>query len=334
MLAQPDLHPLEPDAAAKLALLAPLVEYSLKAADELDPVIEEKRDEMFADAARVLAKTMSGEEIRLAAEILETPAARKGFNVLYAVSRLFTGYNHEDMRRSQELRNWTADLKLELKANPFAPSEGPPPPPERVAKAQSIVTDFMRISQIDDMVGEFLRFYKDVVLQVDNFTDEERATIQTGMQQFEFYYNLGKSMAIAVAPSALASALDDEQLGKLRLVILSPVLAKSFGMIYTVVREMTSFTVPDLQQFRALSDEAEQYKSSRTDADRQRIEAEWELLGDKWRKIFEDRLTPETREGLQSSFDAFKALVEEEKRKKQEDEGAGPPEAPPGQTRL
>jgi hypothetical protein len=252
----------DPEAIESLRLAVPFIEASLQAAEELEPALEEYRAAMFADVAALLARHMTEDEIAMAERMMRTPAARKSFNVLYAFSRLMTGYSAEDIRQSQELSDWMTELKFDFKENnPFTDKNAPPPPRERVSKAEALVGDFLRISRIDDMVADVVRFTREVALQVDTLKPEERESISAGLQQFEFFYNLGKSMAIAVAPSGIASALNDEQLGKFHLLILSPVMSKTFGLLHNVIREGTSYTKQDISEFRGLADEAEKLKS-------------------------------------------------------------------------
>jgi hypothetical protein len=314
-LSRNDRASADPEFAARIAVIIPVLDYGLKAADELDPVLEANRGAMLGDVASLLAKYMTREEIRLAGEMLSTPAARKGFNVLYAVSRLITGYNREDMRASNELTEWMRGLNFDLKNNPFADSEAPPPPPERVAKAEAVVADFMRVSRLDDMVADIIRFTNDVLLQVETLDEDEREQIRVGVQRLEFFYNLGKSMSVAAAPVALASVLDDEQLAQFHLMVSSPLTANSFGLVYDIVRQATSFTRSDISQFRQLAAEAEASKSSMDPEARRLMEADWDALHEKWHDRLWASLSPETRTGLERSIDDFDALFDEENRK-------------------
>jgi len=321
-LSRDDMASADPEFAARIAVIIPVLEYSLKAAEELDPVLEESRGAMMSDAASLLAKYMTREEIRLAGEMLSTPAARKGFDVLYAVSRLITGYNREDMRASKELTEWMKGLKFDLKDNPFTDKDAAPPPPERVAKAEAVVADFIRVSRIDDMVADIVRFINDVLLRVETLSDDEREQIRVGVQQFEFFYNLGKSMSVAAAPAALAAALDDEQLAQFHLMIISPVTAKGFGLIYDIVRASTAFNTRDIAEFRRLAEEAEAGRSSMGPEAKRLMEKEWEALHKKWHDRLWASLSPETRTGLERSIEAFEAFVSEEHRKFQRDSEA------------
>jgi hypothetical protein len=300
------------EALEGLRLAVPFVEASLRAAEELEPALEEYRSAMFADVAALLARHMSEEEIAMAERMLRTPAARKSFNVVYAFSRLMTGYSSEDIRESQQLSDWMTELKFNFSQNPLADKDAPPPPRERVSKAEALVTDFLRISRIDDMVADIVRFVRDVALQAEALKNEERESIQVGLQQFEFFYNLGKSMAVAVAPSGLASALNDEQLGKLHLLILSPVMSKTFGLLHNVVREATSYTKQDISEFRALADEAEKLKADDSPEKQAQMEREWQQLVETWSERLRSRLSPETRAALESALADLQAKIDEE----------------------
>lgn len=308
----------DPETRQAFTLLVPLLEYSLKAAEELDPVLEDNRDAMIRDVAALFSKHMSKKDIQLLGEMLQTPAMRKGFNAFFAFSRIMTGYTREDLKAWQESTAWMKDLELDLKNNPFTEQDRPPPPRERVEKAEAIVSDFMRISRVDDMVAEIVRFNKEVVLQIETLTDSERDEIRTGVEQLEFFYNLGKGMAVAVAPSALASTFDDEQLGKLHLIILSPVISKSFGLLYGFVREATSFTKLDLNEFHALAQDAEKFSAKRGQQDDQAFAADRKRLAEKWQEIFSNALTPETKAGLEQAFAEFLAFDAERKKRKRD----------------
>jgi hypothetical protein len=302
----------DPEAIENLRLVVPMLEASLQAAKELEPALDEYRNAIFADIAAFLARHMADEEIAMAERMLRTPAARKSFNVVYAFSRLMTGYSAEDVRESQRLSDWMTELKFDLKTNPFTDKSAPPPPRERVSKAEALVTDFMRISRIDDMVADIVRFTRDVALQVETLKDEEREQISAGLQQFEFFYNLGKSMAIAMAPSGIAAALNDEQLGKFHLLILSPVMSKTFGLLHNVIREGTSYTKQDIAEFRSLAEEAETLKSDDSPEKQALMEREWQALTERWAERLRSRLSPETRTALESSIADLQAKIAEE----------------------
>jgi hypothetical protein len=321
MLSDPNAAERDPEALAKITAIVPVLDFSLRAARELDPVLSTVRDEMIADIAAHQAKYSSAEEIRLAAEFLDTPATRKGFNAFYAFTRFLTAYDQNDIRASREMSAWMKDWKFDANANPFAQPNLPPPPPGKVAKAGAVVTDFLRVSRVDDMVADVVNFMRNVVLEVDALKPEEADMVRTGLQQFEFYYNLGKSMAMAMAPSGLAAVMSDDQLSKFHLMLLSPVTTKSANLLYSAVREATSFTKQDITEFRQLAAKAEAAGEKWQDNPelQTKMNAEWEALAGKWRERLSASLTPETRQGLETSIAAFNALLEEEAKRRKEE---------------
>jgi len=312
-----DLGEFDPQLPKRLALVIPIIEYSLKAADELAPVLEREQDAIIRDMAELMARSMTVEQIRLVTEMVNTPAARKAFDTLYAVSRLMTAYTLEDVRGSQAMTEWMKELEFDSENNPFSNENAPPPPPERVLRAEAVVADLMRISRVEEMVADVTRFTREVVLQVETLDAEERLRIRQGLQRFEFFYNLGKSMALAVAPSTLAGALNDGQLEQFHEIVLSPVMAKSFRLMHDVVGHATSFTRLDIRQMRELSEEAETFESSLTPEEERQLEAEWEALVERWRERLENSLSPETRAGLERSTEAFQAFIEQEQRREE-----------------
>lgn len=323
MLSDPETAESDPETLARITAVVPVIDYALRAASELDPVLSASRAEMIADIAAHQAKYSTADEIRLMGEFLDTPATRKGFNAIYAFSRFITAYDQNDIRASKEMSAWMKDWKFDAKANPFAQPNMPPPPPGKVAKAGAVVTDFLRVSRVDDMVADIVNFMRNVVLEVDALKPEEADMVRAGLQQFEFYYNLGKSMAMAIAPSGLAAVMSDDQLGKFHLMLLSPVTAKSFNLLYSALREATSFTKQDITEFRQLAAKAEAAGEKWQDNPelQTKMNADWGALADKWRARLEAGLSPETRQGLETSVATFNALLEEEAKRKKEESG-------------
>jgi hypothetical protein len=287
--------------------------YAVTASDELDPVLDERGDEIIADYAAVFARHLSEEQISLIAEFMQTPAARKFGNIIYAYTRLLTGYNISDVQSLNEIVDIVLSLGIEFKDNSFDPDNGPPPSSERVAKAEAIISDFLRISRLDDMVGDIVSFSNNTLLKIDSLSGSERKNIETGLQQFQFYYNLGKSMAVAVAPSALASAADEEQLDKIHRIILTPVFAKSFSLIEDLVREATAFTVLDIKDIKTLSEKGEDLEE-RSARNRDEMKEELEALGEKWVETLKASLTPETRIGLERTIKKLSQIAKESER--------------------
>jgi hypothetical protein len=324
MLNDPEYAKLDPDGMRKLAVMLPVVEYGLRAADELDPVSAEYRDTVIQDIARLQAKYATDQEIGYLGELLDLTATRKAFNTVYALSRFLTGYNQEDIRSSKDMmasmRKWTFGGG---QGSPLLQPGAPVPSREKVTKAEAIMSDLMRVSRIDDMVSEVVGFTRNVVLQVDGLKPEEAEAVRTGLEQFEFYYNLMKPMALGAAPSGLAAVMTEEQLRQYHLVVLSPVIAKSFNLLHAFVREATSFSKQDIKEFRILAEKGESAKAQheQTPEAQAQMNAEWEALGEKWRAQVMNRLSADTKQGLEKAVTEFNVLIAEEAAKRQEEQG-------------
>ncbi len=321
----------EPDDADKLAKLATFLDYALRASDELAPVLADSRDAIIRDVAGLLANYFTKAEIDVLAELLDMPAMRKLFNTVYASTRLLTDYNYEEIRSYYALTAWLAELQFDLQDNPFTQPDAPAPSPEKVAKAQSIVGDLLRVSRLDEMVADILRFAKEVKLDSSLVPEGERDNVREGIEQGEFFYNLQKSLVLSVGPSLLAATLTGDQLDKLHLLVLSPVVAKSFGLLHEVVRSATAFSKADIAGFDALSNRAKNdglFEERSPEADAQ-LEAEAKALGEKWRERLFASLKPETREGLERAIAALEAM----KREQTEEDGIQK-ERTPGQRQL
>jgi hypothetical protein len=322
MLNDPEAAKLDPEGMRKLALVVPLLDYGVRAAQELDPVSAGFREALVTDIAGLQAKYASDEQIRFMGELLDIAATRKAFNAVYALSRFITGYNQEDVRASREMMTAMGKWKFDSQSNPFLQKDKALPSREKVAKAEAIMTDLMRVSRVDEIVSEVVGFLRNVVLEVDSLKPEEIESVRAGLEQFEFYYNLLKPMAVGAAPSGMAAMMTEEQLRQYHLMILSPVMAKSFNLLHGFVREATSFTKQDIKEFRMLAEKGEAAKESweNNPEVQARMNAEWEALGNKWRERVMGTLSPDTRQGLENAVAAFNAMVAEEAAKKEEDE--------------
>jgi hypothetical protein len=303
----------DPEQIEKAGAFARFLSYAVAASDELEPVLEQRRDEIIADYAAVAARHMSNEQLDLIEEALQTPAARKLGNVVYAYSRIVTGYNKADFRSLDDTVNLALDMDIDIGDNPLEPGDGPPPSAESVDKAEAIVADLLRVSRFDDIVADIVAFGNNTLLKLDSLDESERTEIRNGLQQIQFYYNLAKSMAVAVAPSALANSASLEDLDKLHRIVLAPIVSKSFDLIYDLVRESTSFSPFDLNTMKRLGDRGEQLEDLEP-ADKKQAEEEFEAVGEKWAEILKNSLTPETRLGLERSIDELSGMVDEGER--------------------
>ena len=312
----------DPEQVHNAEALTRFLGFAVAASDELEPVLDRRRDEIIADYAAVFARHMTNEQLDLVQDALATPAARKFGNIIYAYSRIVTGYNKADFRSLDEIVDLALDMNIEIGENPLEPGDGPPPPPESVEKAEAIVADLLRISRFDDIVADIVRFGNNTLLKLDSLEPSERTEIRNGIHQIQFYYNLAKSMAVAVAPSALANSASLADLDKLHRIVLTPVVSKSFDLIYDLVRETMSFSTLDLTTMKRLAKRGEKLEEQDS-GDSEKAGKEFEALGEKWAEILLNSLTPETRLGLEESMDALSDLAEEGERQIKQRSGSG-----------
>ena len=300
-----------PDAkmADVMAKLLTFLTYALKASDEADASAKANRDAIIADVAALLARHASAAEINNARELLRMTAARKGFDTVYAASRLATGFTYEETRSMQEFSAWANRLGQGF-SGATPPGNGGVPSAEKIAKAQAIVNDLLRISRIDDMVADTIRFLREVPLKVAPVTEEERAEYSAQLDQYEFMYTMQKGVLIAAAPAVLAAVLNEEQLAKLHDFVRSPACAKMFLLFYDVVRAAATFTAPDIQAVQdfAAKANANGELTPRGPEEEALAEAEWEALRKKWSDRLMESVSPETREGLERSMKDLQSL--------------------------
>lgn len=306
----PGLPAPDPKMAEAVAKLMTLLTYALKASDELEPVLAAERDAMVSDAGVLLAKHSKLTEIDNLREMLRMTAARKSFDTVYAASRLVTGFNHDETRSMQEFSAWASQAAARATNGAMQQPEGGTPSPEKVAKAQALVNDLLRVSRIEDMAADAIRFAREVVLPVAPGTEEERADLKAQIDQYEFNYNMQKGMMVAAAPALIAQFATDEQLGKLHDFVRSPACAKTFQLLYDVVRAATAFTVPDLKTVIEFGEKANASGdlNPRTPEQEAAAEADWEALRQKWSDKLMASLSPETRDGLERSIKALEAM--------------------------
>lgn len=289
---------------------AALLDYTLRASDELEPFLAKNKDAIIGDIATLHAKYLTAEEIEALGELAEMPAMRKIFNTGYTASRLVTGYSYEDMHSYYLQADWLNDVRKRLQEMPGLTPDAPPPSQEKIAKASAIITDLLRVSRIDEMVAELMRFGREVKIEAGNGQDGSQEAEQNQLEWFEFFYNLQKSFVLATGPSMLAAMFDEEQLERLHLLVLSPVIGKTFGMLYETVRAATSLTGDDVRALQAFSEEAESKGlfEKRTPEQEKQLGDETQALADIWWERARQHLTPETREGLDKAIADFERM--------------------------
>ena len=298
-----------PDAktASMMAKVLTFLDYSRKAGDDVDAALVENKKAMIAEAADIVADYAAPSEIDDLRGILGLPAVRKTFDALLAASKLITGFSYQDSRSFAEFSAWVGKQNLDFaNAIPGSPgSAASPPGPKRISKAQALVNDLVRVSHIDDAVDRVKHFMREVYAETVPLSDEDRQDLRDQIDQFEFTYNLQKSIGLAAAPSVVAAALSDEQLATLHNFIRSPACAKAFDLIFSVVKAATAFTKDDIasgqQAFLDLDKKAKARERSQEDT--AKIEAAWNAFTEKWSKILRDRIAPDTRSGLEKSWE-------------------------------
>jgi hypothetical protein len=302
----------DPDAktAAQLAKLLTVLDYVRKAGDELDVALSENREAMISDAAGQIAKTAKPFEIKDVQDALNLPVVRKGLDAFYAMTKLVTGFSYQDSRTFSEFSAWASRQNLDLQsALPGAPSSGAVPDKRKIAKAQALVNDLLLVSHVDEMVADVKRFVRDVYAETAPMSEEDRQDLRGQADQFEFLYNVQKSVALAAAPSVVAAALSDEQLAAMHGFVRSPAFAKAFDLLRDAVRAGTAFTKEDILEAQKAFEKLEKnakLREKKDDEPDERAKAEWDAMIEKWADIIGNRISPETRSGLERSIEDLK----------------------------
>ncbi len=297
--------------ADTMAKALTVLDYARKAGDELDAAITENRAAMISEAAALLAQSVTGSELKDMAEVLALPAVRKGFDTVYAATRLVTGFSYDETRTLSEFSAWTANLAINLDFSngiPGTPGSGTPPPSQRkLTKSQALLNDITKLSRLDEMSAQSLRFLREVYLPTANLAEEERAQLKAQVDQWEFAYNFQKSLVISVAPFALAASLSDEQLAIIHTFVRSPAFARIFHLLQNVIAVGTSFSADEIvtaqKFFDALDDKSK--ADQRSPDETEKYAERWTAFGKKWGDILVSRISPDVLNGLKRSLAAM-----------------------------
>jgi len=298
-----------PEVTANLAKALTAMDYIRKAGEELDVALAEYRGAIISDFAAQLASEANRDEIADVRAMLELPAVRKGFDVLYAASKLVTGYTYEDSRVVSEFSAWAKQLDAAKNLKGGLPgldgNSVSVPSAEKVRKATAVVEDLVRISHLEDLFVRVKRFARDVYLPTAPVSEEERAKLAAQIDEFEFTYNMRKALVLALAPSVVASVLSDADLDTLHRFVLTPSFAKGFDLFSNTVVAATAFTKGDILQAQKSFEDFDKKAKVRERAESEQKQAadEWEALFDKWSETLKNRLSPETRQGLERSLE-------------------------------
>jgi len=291
--------------ASALAKILTFMDYLRKAGDELDVALSEYRGAMLSDFSEQMAKAANASELSDARRLFDLPATRKTLDASYAMSKLVTGFSYEDSKTFSEFSAWARNLNLDItQVMPGNQERSKPVPSGRkVLKAQAFMNDLMRISHLDEIVANAECFARDVYAETVPASPEEREKLRRDIEQYAFMYNLQKAVVIGIAPSVVAASLTDEQLETLTGYLHSPAFAKAFDLLRDAVKSATAYTKEDiLEAQKSIKDLDEKSKLGNPE-EREKAKAEWSALIDKWSQKLKEKISPETRRGLEQSMD-------------------------------
>jgi hypothetical protein len=300
----------QPDAkaAAAMAKLLTFLDYLRKAGEELDVALAENREAMISDFADQMAKTANPPDLKEVRNILQLPATRKALDALFEMSKLVTGFSYQDSRSFADFTSWASRLNFDFsQALPGSPGGSPQAglSKRKVAKAQAVVEDLLKVSHFDELATDIRRFARDVYAETAPMSEEDRQQLRDEIDQYEINYTMQKALVIAIAPSVVAQGLTDDQLAILHDFIRAPAFAKAFDLVRNAVRSATAFTKDDiLEAQKSLEDLEKQSKLREGGREAQeKAKAEWDALTEKWTKVLKERISPETRAGLERSLE-------------------------------
>ncbi len=297
-------------AAAKIAKLLTLLDYVRKAGDEFNAALSENREAMISDAAQEIAKTTKLPAVEDVRKVLNLPAIRKGLDAFYAASKLVTGFSYGDSRTFSEFSAWIARQDFDFQQSITGmPGGGGVPSKPKIAKAQALLSDFMTLSHADEITADVRRFVREVYVEMAPMSGEDRDELREQVDQLEFLYNMQKSVMLAAGPSIVAAALTDEELATLQGFVRSAAFVKAFDLVRDAVKSGTALTKDDVLEAQKAFETLEKNAKAeeRSSAEQERAKANWDALADKWAHILENRISPETRSGLERSFQDLQA---------------------------
>ncbi len=291
--------------AASLAKALTYMDYLRKAGDELDAALSENREAMISDVAEEIARSADESTIGDLKRMMGLPAVGKAMDAAYASSKLVTGFTYEDSRKLSEFSAWANNLSMDIaKAMPGTDGPKTAPSSKKMLKAQALMDEILRASHLDEMVSETERFAREVYAEAAPLSEEDREELVENIERFEFLYNMQKAIVVGIAPSVLAAALTDGQLDTMRDYVRSPAFTKAFDLTRNAIKAGTAFTKEDILEARkALDDLDKKAKLREKNAgEGDAMRADWPALIQKWTETLKARISPETRKGLEQSF--------------------------------
>ena len=291
--------------AAALAKMLTFMDYLRKGSDELDLALSEYRGAMLSDFSEQMTKAANAAELSDARRLFDLPATRKTLDASYAMSKLVTGFSYEDSKTFSEFSAWARNLNLDItQVMPGNQDRTKPVPSGRkVMKAQAFMNDLMQISHLDEVVADAECFARDVYAETIPASPEEREKLRGDIAQYAFMYNIQKAVVIGIAPSVVAASLTDEQLETLTGYLHSPAFAKAFDLVRDAVKSATAYTKEDILEAQKAIKDLDEKSKLRGPEEREKAKAEWSALIDKWTEKLKEKISPETRQGLEQSMD-------------------------------
>ena len=291
--------------ASALAKMLTLMDYVSKAGDQLDVALSENRGAMISDFAEQMTRAANASELADARRVFDLPAMHKTLEASYAMSKLVTGFSYEDSRTFSEFSAWARTLNLDI--SQVMPgnnnSSKPVPSGRKVLKAQAAVNDLIRISHLDEMVADAECFARDVYAETIPASPEEREKLRSEIGQYQFMYNIQKAVVIGIAPSVVAASLTDGQLETLTGYLHSPAFVKAFDLLRDAVKSATAYTKEDILEAQKALKDLDEKSKVRSPEEREKAKAEWSALIDRWTEKLKEKISPETRQGLEQSLD-------------------------------
>jgi hypothetical protein len=306
----PSSLPNTPEFKALSSKLVNGAELLVKASDDVDQFIKANKDEMISDAARVLAKHFSQEELEQVRASLKLEAVRKGFDGFYMFTKFaVTGYTYEETRRAQEFMGWAENVVMGRTGAGKTPQViNPNPTAEQKQKAEAIVKDFMRVSQVESIIDDGIQFARSVVIK--SLPPEGQAQASAGLDQVEFMYAAQKPAVLAAAPMVIAQFLKDEELEKVHNFVKTPVFAKVFKLLRDSQKTFTAINLEDVTQAKVFFEDMKKkgVLRERNSEEKKAFEADLEAYSQKWAAKATDAIEPQTRQGLMQLVAELQAL--------------------------
>jgi hypothetical protein len=290
-----------PEMLDTIAKTLTFLDYLNKAGDEVEIALARHGDQMIDEAAEIIARDETGKTLRDLQALVDLPGTGKAFETFHAMVRLFTGLDLMDTRAIAAFRMWAGQFELGGQDFNFSLPNQPrnAPTPERLGKAQSLVTDTLTISRLEDVIERMMRFARDVYAPAAPLSEDERQALLDRIEEFELSYGLQKAVALSLAPVIMASMLTDDQMDVIHAFVRSPAFGKAASLYFDLIRAGTSFTKEDIAEADKLLGRLGAREGAPSPDENSQMEQAWQDYIDRWTKTISDAISPEVRAGLE-----------------------------------